>query len=63
MNVYLSKEEQAIVTDAAEKLGTTQAYVVRLAFRSVFGLPIGPSGESELQYICTGHVRNLTSVR
>jgi len=55
MNIYLSKQEQDLLRSAAKELGTTQAYVVRLALRVTLGLPIGEPGEDDF-----GHIRSLT---
>jgi len=35
------------VRDAAEFLGTSEGYVLRLAFRKMVGLPVGGSGETD----------------
>jgi len=63
MHLYLTKQESEILQDAAEMLGTTQAYVMRLLLRDTAGLPIGGKGVSELDWLretrC-GHVQNLT---
>jgi len=60
MNIYLNDEELDVIRRVATELGVTNAYVVRLALRSVFGLSVGPSGEDEVRHIVSGHVQNLT---
>lgn len=60
MNIYLTAEERALISSAAQDLGTTKAYVARLAIRKVLGLPIGDQGESEVQRIESGHVHSPT---
>lgn len=65
MNVYLTTTERKFVSRAAEELGTTDAYIIRLVLRKVMGLPIGGRGESEyahLTKIGCGHVQNLTGM-
>lgn len=66
LSLYLSEHEQAIVQDAAERIGVTQAYILRLVFRNQVGLPVGGSGISDLQYLTEiggEYTRNLTGAR
>jgi hypothetical protein len=67
-NLYLTDTEHAAVTDMANILGTSRAYVVRLIFRKFFDLPVGGKGEAELAHLADcglirgdfPHVGNLT---
>ena len=63
LNVYLTDAESDFIQTAAEKLGTTQTYVLRLILRDFIGLPIGGSGHSEITWLSemtSPHVGNLT---
>lgn len=51
LHLYLSDEEYALLNRAAERLGTTKAYVLRLCFRKPLGLPIGGEGTNDYVYL------------
>jgi hypothetical protein len=53
MKLYLTDAEEQWVRDAAEMLGVTHSYVVRLILRKQIGLPVGDKGEAEFAHLVT----------